>query len=76
MTRDSPVPDDVAGRFGSGAQHRCVCCDRVIASLPDEVLSMGLNTTLGLVSEECALICNGCTAGLMEAAARVTGRRK
>ena len=42
-------------------------------------LGIGLNLKLGLVSDECALICNACTAKLMEvrsaAAMPVTRRR-
>jgi hypothetical protein len=44
-----------------------MCCDGVIANLPVEAFSIGLDLGLGLVSDECALICNDCTARLIEA---------
>jgi hypothetical protein len=46
---------------------RCWCCDGVIPDLSDQAAAVGLDLTLGLVSDECALICNGCTAKLIEA---------
>ena len=46
---------------------KCVCCDRVIEKLSDETIPIGLALTLGLVSDESALICNARTAGLVEA---------
>jgi hypothetical protein len=39
----------------------------VIPGLLDEDPSVGLAAKLGLVSEECAFICNDCTAGLIDA---------
>jgi len=69
MTRDSAPSSDVTDTRGSATQHRCLCCTGIITGLSDRDLSVGLNATLGLVSDECALICNDCTASLIEAAA-------
>jgi hypothetical protein len=55
--------------FGSATQHRCLCCNGVIAGMSDEDTAIGLSSALGLVSDECAFICNDCTARLIEAAA-------
>jgi uncharacterized protein with PIN domain len=49
------------------AQYRCLCCDGVIANLSEETIPVGLDLKLGLVADECALICNACTARLIEA---------
>ena len=51
------------------SQRRCICCGGVI-DLPDQDLGLGLNLPLGLVSDECALICDGCTANLVAARAK------
>jgi hypothetical protein len=51
----------------SDLQHRCMCCGGMIENLSDETISIGLDLKLGLVSDECALICNDCTAKLVEA---------
>jgi len=51
----------------SERQHSCLCCGRVIPGVLDEDPSLGLAAGLGLVSEECAYICNDCAAGLIEA---------
>jgi len=48
-------------------QHRCICCGGVIEMSSDQDLSLGLSRSLGLVSDECALICGGCTSRLIEA---------
>ena len=60
-------------------QHRCLSCNGIIAGLAGQDLGVGLNIKLGLVSDECALICNGCTAKLIElrppAGMSVTRRR-
>ena len=77
MTRDAPVA--AADRGASDTQHRCLYCDRVILTRPDVDLAVGLDSKLGLVSDECALVCNECTAKLIETRSReavVTGRRK
>ena len=51
----------------SEARHRCLGCNGIIPGLADQDLAVGLDTRLGLVSDECALICNECTARLIEA---------
>jgi hypothetical protein len=48
-------------------QYRCLSCNGIIPGLADQDLAIGLNIKLGLVSDECALICNECTAKLIEA---------
>lgn len=48
------------------APRRCLSCNGVIEGLGDQDLGIGLNIRLGLVSDECALICNECTAKLIE----------
>ncbi len=67
MARHAAVADIPHDTIDQHAQHRCMCCDGVIANLTDEALSIGLDLRLGLVSDECALICNDCTARLIEA---------
>lgn len=61
------------------APRRCLSCNGIIEGLGEEDLGIGLNIKLGLVSDECALVCNACTAKLIEmrpaAAASVTRRR-
>jgi len=61
------------------APRRCLSCNGIIDGLADQDLGIGLNIKLGLVSDECALICNACTAKLIEmrpaAGAAVTRRR-
>ena len=61
------------------ASPRCLSCNGVIEGLAGQDLGIGLNIKLGLVSDECALICNACTAKLIEmrpaAGAAVTRRR-
>lgn len=49
------------------AQYRCLNCDGVIAALAEQDLGLGLNVKLGLVSDQCALVCNDCTASLTAA---------
>ena len=61
------------------APRRCLSCNGIIAGLADQDLGIGLNIKLGLVSDECALICNACTAKLIEAgppAGRPVTRRR
>ena len=48
---------------------RCLCCEGVISDISDQTAAVGLDLKLGLVSDECALICNDCTARLIEARA-------
>ena len=63
-----PAMTDVTDQqAGSDLQHRCICCGGMIENLPDETVSIGLDLKLGLVSDECVLICNDCTAKLVEA---------
>ncbi len=61
------------------APRRCLSCNGIIAGLADQDLGIGLDIKLGLVSDECALICNACTAKLIEtgppAGRSVTRRR-
>jgi hypothetical protein len=66
MTRDISVMHDLADQGASDMLHRCSYCDHVIPALADEDLAAGLDVKLGLVSDECALICNECTANLIE----------
>jgi hypothetical protein len=57
-----------AGTSAPYSQHyRCACCDGVIESQADRDIAVGLSLSIGLVSDECALICNGCTARLIAA---------
>jgi hypothetical protein len=61
------------------AQYRCICCDGTIENLSEETLPVGLDLRLGLVTDECALVCNACTAKLIDARtspAPSTGRRR
>jgi hypothetical protein len=53
-------------------QPRCTCCGGVIETSTDQDMSLGLSISLGLVSDECALICNSCTAQLISANAANT----
>jgi Cu/Ag efflux pump CusA len=34
---------------------------------PDQDMSLGLNVAFGLISDECAVICNACTSRLVSA---------
>jgi len=52
-------------------QRRCLSCNGFIAGLADQDLGIGLNIKLGLVSDECALVCNACTAKLIRQGVRV-----
>ena len=55
----------------------CACCGGVIESVSEETVPSGLDLKLNLVSDECVLICNACTARLIEAnRARPADRRK
>lgn len=49
-------------------QHQCICCGGVIDGLSDDG-AVGLDARIGLVSDECAFVCNDCTASLIQAAA-------
>ena len=50
-------------------QHRCGCCGGVIDGLADDA-AIGFDARIGLFTDECAFVCNDCTASLIEAAAR------
>jgi hypothetical protein len=67
MTGDALVARDPRESGPAERQHSCLCCGRVIPGLLDEDPSVGLAPKLGLVSDECAFICNDCTAGLIDA---------
>jgi hypothetical protein len=69
MTRQRNVPSVVADPSASDRLPRCLCCEGVISDLSDQAGAVGLDLRLGLVSDECALICNDCTAKLIEARA-------
>jgi hypothetical protein len=61
------------------APRRCLNCNGIISGLVDEDLGIGLNIKLGLVSDECGLVCDACTVKLIEmwpaAVTAVTRRR-
>ena len=61
-----------------GAEHQCICCGGIIEVSPDCDLSVGLDLAIGLVSDECALICDGCTSSLIAAAqaSKPEGKRR
>jgi hypothetical protein len=67
MTHQGDVAGHVADRPLSERQPRCLCCDGIISNCSEA--EVGLNLKLGLVSDECALICNDCTTRLIEARA-------
>ncbi|WP_426435713.1 hypothetical protein [Bradyrhizobium genosp. P] len=50
-------------------QHQCSCCGGVIDGLVDGA-GIGFDARVGLFTDECAYVCNDCTASLIEAAAR------
>jgi hypothetical protein len=77
MTRHRTVAAVVADPPAIERSPRCLCCDGIISDLSDQAVAVGLDLKLGLVSDECALICNDCTAKLIEARAlqRDTRRR-
>ena len=66
MSRPATV-DAVEHTIVGEAHYRCICCDGVIANLSEESIPTGLDLKLGLVADECALICNACTTRLIEA---------
>jgi hypothetical protein len=69
MTRQRSAIGVLAEPPASDRLPRCLCCDGVISDLSDQAGEVGLDLKLGLVSDECALICNDCTAKLIEARA-------
>jgi hypothetical protein len=79
MISDHAPADLITDTFESATQHRCLCCNGVIVGVSDEDAAIGLSPALGLVSDECAFICNDCTARLIKAAAAqraTTSRRR
>ena len=58
-------------------EYRCACCEGIIENLSSETIPSGLDLRLALGSDECELICNDCTARLVEAnPARSAARRR
>ncbi|MFT4119918.1 hypothetical protein [Bradyrhizobium sp.] len=79
MSRHAAPAQGAADDRWEGVQHRCLSCHGVIAGVSDQDLGIGLDIRLGLVSDECALICNECTAKLIEArpaASKIVTRRR
>jgi len=79
MARHATTVEAVEHVAAQGAHYRCSCCDGVIADLSEDTLPLGLDLRLGLVADECALICNACTRRLIEARAlqaSATSRRR
>ncbi|MGY8677233.1 hypothetical protein Q2941_05375 [Bradyrhizobium sp. UFLA05-153] len=66
MNRHGSLGREAATDSWVDTQHRCLSCNGVIAGLAGQDLGLGLDTRFGLVSDECALICNECTARLIE----------
>ena len=52
------------------SRHRCVCCGGVIDGLAADDGAIGFEPRIGLFADECAFVCNECTASLIAAAAR------
>ena len=63
MKLELPGSDTIAA--AASRQARCICCGGGIEISSDQDASLGLNVALGLVSDECALICNDCTSRLI-----------
>jgi hypothetical protein len=78
MVRDHAPTAVITGTLIPATQHRCLCCNGVIDGMSDEDGAIGLSPALGLVSDECAFICNACTARLIKARAaqRATKSRR
>jgi len=58
-------------------EYRCACCEGIIENLSSEAVPSGLDLRLALGSDECVLVCNDCTARLVEAnPARPAARRR
>ncbi len=51
------------------SDHQCVCCGGIIDGLADDA-AIEFDARVGLFTDECALVCNDCTASLIAAAAR------
>lgn len=57
--------------------YRCACCEGIIETLSSEAMPSGPDPRFGFISEECLLICNACTAQLVQAnKAQAAARRK
>ena len=69
MTRQRGAAVIAADKVTEERPPKCLCCGGAISGLSDEDVSVGLDLSLGLVSDESALICNACTARLIEARA-------
>ena len=67
MARHATTVDAAEHTMVPDARYRCMCCDGVIANLSEETIPVGLDLRLGLVADECALVCNACTMRLIEA---------
>jgi hypothetical protein len=67
MTRHDLRRREGAADPRTDTQYKCFSCNGIIPGLADQDLAIGLNMKVGLVSDECALICNECTAKLIEA---------
>ena len=67
MAQHEAAADVSNHRAIADLHRRCMCCDGVLENLSDETISVGLDLKLGVVSDECALICNACTRRLVEA---------
>ena len=67
MIRHIALANEAIDDDRAEAQYRCLNCDGVIAGLAEQDLGLGLNIKLGLVSDQCALVCNDCTAKLIAA---------
>jgi len=57
---------DAFNKPAATQSYRCACCQGIIESLSSETVPSGLYLRLSLVSDECELICNDCTARLVE----------
>ncbi|MFQ3457952.1 hypothetical protein PMN64_32180 [Bradyrhizobium sp. UFLA01-814] len=51
------------------SHHQCVCCGGIIEGIVDDD-AVGLDARICLFTDECAFVCNECTASLIAAAAR------
>ncbi|MCA6101158.1 hypothetical protein [Bradyrhizobium australafricanum] len=49
--------------------NQCVCCGGIIEGIVDDD-AIGLDARIGLFTDECAFVCDECTASLIAAAAR------
>jgi hypothetical protein len=75
MARHATLVEAVEHEAIPDAQYRCSCCDGTIANLSEDTIPAGLDFRLGLVVYECALICNACTARLIEERKRHGSRK-